>query len=77
MDDTSRPKNLALFRDLGPMGVTTPSCGIGTGLTRLLGGRSPIDRVCELTGITPSAEAVDAAYDPTKERISSSARLQN
>ena len=34
-----------------------------------LGGRSPIDRVCELTGITPSAEAVDAAYDPANERI--------
>jgi transposase InsO family protein len=34
-----------------------------------LGGRSPIDRVCELTAITPSAEAVDAAYDPAKERI--------
>lgn len=34
-----------------------------------LGGRSPIDRVCELTAITPSAEAVDAAYDPGKERI--------
>ena len=34
-----------------------------------LGGRSPIDRVCELTAITPSAEVVDAAYDPAKERI--------
>ena len=34
-----------------------------------LGGRSPIDRVCELTAITPSADAVDAAYDPAKERI--------
>ena len=34
-----------------------------------LGGRSPIDRVCELTAITPSAEAVDAAYDPANERI--------
>src|SRR5262249_6811653 len=35
-----------------------------------LDGRSPIDRVCELTAITPSAEAVDAAaYDPGKERI--------
>ena len=34
-----------------------------------LGGRSPIDRVCELMAITPSAEAVDAAYDPGKERI--------
>ena len=34
-----------------------------------LGGRSPIDRVCELMAITPSAEAVDAAYNPAKERI--------
>jgi Integrase core domain len=34
-----------------------------------LGGRSPIDRVCELTAITPSAEAVDVAYNPAKERI--------
>ena len=34
-----------------------------------LGGRSPIDRVCELMAITPAAEAVDAAYDPAKERI--------
>jgi len=34
-----------------------------------LDGRSPIDRVCELTAITPSADAVDAAYNPTKERI--------
>jgi transposase InsO family protein len=34
-----------------------------------LGGRSPIDRVCELTAITPSAEAVDAAYDSAKQRI--------
>ena len=37
-----------------------------------LGGRSPIDRVRELTAITPSAEAVDAAYDPAKERIRAS-----
>ena len=29
----------------------------------------PIDRVCELIAITPSAETVDAAYDPRKERI--------
>jgi hypothetical protein len=34
-----------------------------------LGGRSPIDRVCERLPITPSADAVEAAYDPSKERL--------
>jgi len=27
------------------------------------------DRVCELMAITPSAETVERAYDPAKERI--------
>jgi len=34
-----------------------------------LGGQSPIDRVCERLRITPTADAVDAAYDLSKERI--------
>ena len=34
-----------------------------------LGGRPPIDRVCELLPKTPLGEAVIAAYDPAKEFI--------
>lgn len=34
-----------------------------------LGGKTPIDRICELLAKIPSAEAVEAAYDPAKERI--------
>ena len=34
-----------------------------------LGGKTPIDRTCELLAKIPSGEAVEAAYDPTKERI--------
>ena len=53
-------------------------CGSGGDATRPRGSsvsrsaaadRAPIDRVCELTAITPFSEAVDAAYDPAKERI--------
>lgn len=50
-------RRMAAFLELAPASHTA------------LGGRSPIDRACERTGITPSAEAVDAAYDPAKERI--------
>jgi transposase InsO family protein len=34
-----------------------------------LGGMSPIDRVCELLDKTPLGEAVEAAYDGSRERI--------
>jgi transposase InsO family protein len=34
-----------------------------------LGGLTPIDRVCELAKKTPLQAAVDAAYDPSRERI--------
>ena len=34
-----------------------------------LGGKTPLDRVCELLSKIPSGEAVEAAYDPAKERI--------
>jgi hypothetical protein len=34
-----------------------------------LGGRAPIDRVCELIAKTPLTADVVAAYDPTKEFI--------
>lgn len=34
-----------------------------------LGGQSPIDRVCELLDRTPLGEAVEAAYDGSRERI--------
>jgi hypothetical protein len=34
-----------------------------------LGGRSPIDRVCELLPKTPLSEAVWEAYDPANEPI--------
>ena len=34
-----------------------------------LNGRSPIDRVCDLLSKTPLPEEVNAAFDPTKERI--------
>jgi hypothetical protein len=32
-------------------------------------GQSPIDRVCELRDETPLGEAVEAAYDSSRERI--------
>ncbi|MCW2242538.1 transposase InsO family protein [Azospirillum canadense] len=34
-----------------------------------LNGKTPIDRVCELSPKTPLRDEVEAAYDPTKERI--------
>ncbi|MCO8319752.1 IS481 family transposase [Burkholderia multivorans] len=34
-----------------------------------LGGKTPIDRIAELSEITPLAEEVESAYDETKERI--------
>ena len=34
-----------------------------------LGGKTPIDRVCELLSKIPSGATVEAAYDPAKERI--------
>jgi hypothetical protein len=34
-----------------------------------LGGMSPIDRVCELLDKRPLSEAVEAAYDGSRERI--------
>ena len=34
-----------------------------------LNGKSPIDRVCDLLGRTPLTEDVEAAFDPSRERI--------
>jgi len=34
-----------------------------------LGGKTPIDRFCELLSKIPSGETVEAAYEPAKERI--------
>ena len=34
-----------------------------------LGGKTPIDRICELMAKIPSGEAVERTYDPAKERI--------
>ena len=34
-----------------------------------LGGLAPIERVCELLDRTPLGDAVEAVYDPTRERI--------
>lgn len=34
-----------------------------------LGGKTPIDPICELLAKIPSGETVEAAYDPAKERI--------
>ncbi|MBU9152416.1 IS481 family transposase, partial [Burkholderia multivorans] len=34
-----------------------------------LGGKTPVDRIAELTESTPLAEEVDSDYDETKERI--------
>ena len=34
-----------------------------------LGGRTPAERIAELTAEIPTPEAVRAAYDPSKERI--------
>ena len=32
-------------------------------------GKTPIDRICKLLAKIASAETVEAAYDPAKERI--------
>jgi hypothetical protein len=76
VDDTSSPrmpriKDLSLLGALDPVGVRSLGCTITTALQRALGGSTPAERIAELAPKIPTREAVQAAYDPSKEPIRS------